>query len=121
MISSSLTHGNSSTPLSIKKHLNPLTPALARGTNSPWAAKNQFNGSGKEHIMQKKLGVYLVARNDTSPESNVHATLSPRSVYFDLEIFDGSRGRNSVQGHVNESGDSSRSSSLKRKELDSLV
>jgi hypothetical protein len=41
--SASLTHGNSSTPLSIRKHLNPRTPSFAKGIKSSYANPNTSN------------------------------------------------------------------------------
>lgn len=71
-ISDSVTQGNSSTPDSIRKHLNPFTPALANGTKSSYTL---FRIS-KPKTHKKPQKTNLIPRDNPTPKPNIDPTLT---------------------------------------------
>ena len=104
----SLTQGNSSTPLSIRKHLKPLTPAFASGTRSFCGASEVSSASSPVFL----VAAHLVPGNHAAPETHIHPALSLRSLDLLPQVRDGRRGRDRVQGHVDDRRDASRGGGL---------
>lgn len=83
--STSVTWGNSSTPLWMRKHLKPATPAWIMGRSSCcketsvvcvcFSPDSVKTGCKYVHFVSA-VSLHLIARNHASPERCVHKTLS---------------------------------------------
>lgn len=103
--SQSDTCGNSSTPLWMRKHLKPATPAWIMGRSSSYnyTSVTVFVDAfgvipcswGCVHLVQAG-SLYLVARDHTSPKGCVHKTLPCRLLQLLVEMIECGGWRNAV-------------------------
>lgn len=101
------TNCETSTPLSIIKHLNPRTPASTRGTR--WFFRSLSDFQANFYALEYR--VYLVTGDDPTPEADVRPTLALCGIAFDHEVLHGSRWRDRIERHIHNGGHTPRKSS----------
>lgn len=102
---------HTSTPLSMRKHLNPFTPATIRDFKSVCYAATVSREKPKRNAKKKSIRhTHLVPWNYTAPKSDICPTLTPGCFPFLLEVIDGGRGWDGVERHIYDGCDTSRDS-----------